>query len=469
MADELNENAEFGRKKNDDEEPILVAQRYLNIYRQMHIFNTERQKAFDEQLLELSPEIRILLSTLPGGGLLLEHIEEVEQEKGLVSAPTIKKNVPIRKKESSDLQSHAIVNEHHSGGMIDASFANDLSSSITMALQETEKRYKEDMQTLTASLTHSIMESQVAMANMMRDIFIASRGLTANSDVNQVFNSIPPINITTYPNLSQQAQVNTAPAPKQEQDTKPQKQAPVNVAPAPKQEQQAPVNVAPAPKQEQQAPVNTAPAQKPQQQAPVNVAPAQKPQQQAPVNVAPAQKPQQQAPVNTAPAPRPQQQAPVNVAPAQKPQQQAPVNIAPAPKQEQQAPVNVAPAQKPQQQAPVNVAPAPKPQQASKPMQSNSSYTDELDKIRFALQNEKTSEPISLDDFDDLPISLDEIEPSLPDNVQKDISSAQKNNNKEVSVSADLHTDAQDEEWEWEYVDGDENSEEWEWEYVEEE
>ena len=383
MADELNENAEFGRKKNDDEEPILVAQRYLNIYRQMHIFNTERQKAFDEQLLELSPEIRILLSTLPGGGLLLEHIEEVEQEKGLVSAPTIKKNVPIRKKESSDLQSHAIVNEHHSGGMIDASFANDLSSSITMALQETEKRYKEDMQTLTASLTHSIMESQVAMANMMRDIFIASRGLTANSDVNQVFNSIPPINITTYPNLSQQAQVNTAPAPKQEQDTKPQ----------------------------------------------------------------------QQAPVNTAPAQKPQQQAPVNIAPAPKPQQQAHVNVAPAPKQEQQAPVNVAPAQKPQQ--------------ASKPMQSNSSYTDELDKIRFALQNEKTSEPISLDDFDDLPISLDEIEPSLPDNVQKDISSAQKNNNKEVSVSADLHTDAQDEEWEWEYVDGDENSEEWEWEYVE--
>ena len=92
MADELIENAEFGRKRKNEEEPILVAQRFLNIYRQMHIFNKERQNQFDDMLLELSPDVRILLSTLPGGSLLLEHIEELEQKRGLVSAPIKKEN-----------------------------------------------------------------------------------------------------------------------------------------------------------------------------------------------------------------------------------------------------------------------------------------------------------------------------------------------------------------------------------------
>ena len=86
MSDELVESAEFGRKKKNEEEPILVAQRFLNIYRQMHIFNKERQEQFDDMLLALPSDIRILLSTLPGGSLLLEHIEEVDGTIGDWSA-----------------------------------------------------------------------------------------------------------------------------------------------------------------------------------------------------------------------------------------------------------------------------------------------------------------------------------------------------------------------------------------------
>ena len=42
MADELIENVEYSKKKKDEEEPILVAQRYLNIFHQIHIFNQAR-------------------------------------------------------------------------------------------------------------------------------------------------------------------------------------------------------------------------------------------------------------------------------------------------------------------------------------------------------------------------------------------------------------------------------------------
>ena len=83
MADELNKDAEFGGKHKDEEDPILVAQRYLNIFHQIHIFNARRQKEFDDSLLMLSSDIRILLSTLPGGSVLLDHITELEDKRGI--------------------------------------------------------------------------------------------------------------------------------------------------------------------------------------------------------------------------------------------------------------------------------------------------------------------------------------------------------------------------------------------------
>ena len=179
MADELIENAEFGRKRKDEEEPILVAQRYLNIFRQMHIFNKERQAQFDDMLMELQPDVRILLSTLPGGSLLLEHIEELEQKRGLIS-PQIKKDGSMRKKIGKDLADNASGNGERgnksSGGVIiDSSFATELSSSLSLALQQTEKRYKDDIKTLTETITQSIMASQTAIANMMKDVLIAAR------------------------------------------------------------------------------------------------------------------------------------------------------------------------------------------------------------------------------------------------------------------------------------------------------
>ena len=154
MADELIENAEYGRKRKDEEPPILVAQRFLNIYRQMHIFNRERQEEFDNMLISTTPEVRILLSTLPGGGLLLEHISEIEQKKGVVSTFPSKQVITRKKDLNSNLQAtpdHVEQHSHSGGGgvVIDASFASELSSSLSAALQQTEKKHKEEIKALT--------------------------------------------------------------------------------------------------------------------------------------------------------------------------------------------------------------------------------------------------------------------------------------------------------------------------------
>lgn len=39
--------------KEDEEDPILVAQRYLNIFHQIHIFNATRKAEFDQSLLAM--------------------------------------------------------------------------------------------------------------------------------------------------------------------------------------------------------------------------------------------------------------------------------------------------------------------------------------------------------------------------------------------------------------------------------
>lgn len=209
MVDKLIENAEFGRKNKDEEEPILVAQRFLNIYRQMHIFNKERQNQFDNMLLELPPDVRILLSTLPGGSVLLEHIEELEAQKGLVSPVVVKEKEAISKnaksltKKNSEVESSGSdkTSSGNASVIIDSSFASTLSTSLSFALQQTERRYKEDIKILTENLTHSIMESQSAIANMMKDIVLS---VQKNEPLTE--NVIP---LTDHNNVSSSTQNNT--------------------------------------------------------------------------------------------------------------------------------------------------------------------------------------------------------------------------------------------------------------------
>ena len=78
------EIAEARRKalRNGEEDPITVAQRYLNVYRQMHIFSQERKEEFDKSILNLSPIIITVISSLPGGLTFQDYIDEVLTKAG---------------------------------------------------------------------------------------------------------------------------------------------------------------------------------------------------------------------------------------------------------------------------------------------------------------------------------------------------------------------------------------------------
>ncbi|MBO4294610.1 MAG: hypothetical protein J5896_04100 [Alphaproteobacteria bacterium] len=164
MADELNKNAEFSGKHQDEEDPILTAQRYLNIYRQIHIFNQKRQEEFDESLLALSPDLRILLSTLPGGSLLLDHITQLEEKRGIInfekpasSSSKRKSSKSSHKEESSSSYSKT------NNKTADTSFGAD---NILQVLEQNEEKHSKELQ----ALTNAFIQSQERMVNILQQV-----------------------------------------------------------------------------------------------------------------------------------------------------------------------------------------------------------------------------------------------------------------------------------------------------------
>ncbi len=81
MADEIVNDATFGQNKGDEEEPIIVAQRFLNIFRQLHIFSAERREVFNQMILEQPPAVQVLFKNLPGGSILQDYIDELQGKK----------------------------------------------------------------------------------------------------------------------------------------------------------------------------------------------------------------------------------------------------------------------------------------------------------------------------------------------------------------------------------------------------
>lgn len=82
MSENIITTAAFGQTNDGDkeEEPIIVAQRFLNIFRQLHIFSAERKEAFNQMLLEQPNSVLVMLKTLPGGSVLLDYLKELDPE-----------------------------------------------------------------------------------------------------------------------------------------------------------------------------------------------------------------------------------------------------------------------------------------------------------------------------------------------------------------------------------------------------
>ena len=127
-------DVEFGSDKGTEEAPILAAQRYLNIFRQIHIFNKDKRRQFDDELLALPQTITDFFKRMPGGRLLVEHIEDVKTERGISFVKSNKEDFT----DGADLgDAPARSNAGFGGNLVmDASFAESLASSMASAFKQ---------------------------------------------------------------------------------------------------------------------------------------------------------------------------------------------------------------------------------------------------------------------------------------------------------------------------------------------
>ena len=98
---DLEKNAEYSQAfglNHDEEDPRLVAQRLLNIFRQLHIFTTHKRKEFNDNLLKQPLQVKKALAALPGGSLVLEYLNELEEKAG------VKTDISLLKSSKENIQ-----------------------------------------------------------------------------------------------------------------------------------------------------------------------------------------------------------------------------------------------------------------------------------------------------------------------------------------------------------------------------
>ncbi len=158
ISSELDEAAEFRGSKEDQEDLLLTAQRYLNIFHQIHIFKAAKRKEFDQQLLEMPEKIRRILAMLPGGRILLEHIAELEAQQGifnsslssLIEQKPASSETPATTSAASAVQVVPTV----------VSAPVELGNDFTKALTESFSTYSQNLQKLNANIQQIAVQQQ---------------------------------------------------------------------------------------------------------------------------------------------------------------------------------------------------------------------------------------------------------------------------------------------------------------------
>ena len=169
--------AEARRKalRNGEEDPVVVAQRYLNIYRQMHIFSPERKEAFNKMLLELPANIAAIFAALPGGLMLQDYLSDLAEKNGQ-SRPKV---VDDKKDEVDDIpevapqaavQTAAPVSPQPQvqfvpSGNVDLSLGKDFAQQLAGAFDNVLTKQGEIQRDSLEKISASLSKNQVALAH----------------------------------------------------------------------------------------------------------------------------------------------------------------------------------------------------------------------------------------------------------------------------------------------------------------
>ena len=133
--DEIKTGVEFSDSAEQEEDILLTAQRYLNIFHQIHIFSNAKRKEFDNSLLGLPLKLKKVFTQIPGGRILLEHVLEVEEAADADTKET-KQLIAQKDPNSKYVQEEKNLPAQTADLHLSKDFAKTLAQSFAVALKE---------------------------------------------------------------------------------------------------------------------------------------------------------------------------------------------------------------------------------------------------------------------------------------------------------------------------------------------
>ena len=184
-------DVEFGSDENAEEAPILIAQRQLNIFRQVHIFNKAKRDQFDDELLALPDNVINYIKKMPGGRLLIEHLEEVKTNRGIsFTKATSDEFVSPENTPTQSLPMAAGSTQIVGGSLtIDDNFAETFAKSMAEAFKEIPMQTVASAPALPADFSQffeAINEEIRASRTSLLDVLKETRNITDSVIASQV-------------------------------------------------------------------------------------------------------------------------------------------------------------------------------------------------------------------------------------------------------------------------------------------
>ena len=178
------ENADKKIKKDynkigTEDDPLIIAQRFLNIFRQLHIFTDERKQAFNKMILEQPAEIRGMFSSLPGGAVLQQYVDDLEAKHGIIrSIPDAAPQVDYEEEAKAKILATALAEANNQSKQNDGQEAALLAAQIKA---EAEAKAAAEAQARLAS--QAAAEAKAAAAKAQEQLKAQTQAFTQLQDL----------------------------------------------------------------------------------------------------------------------------------------------------------------------------------------------------------------------------------------------------------------------------------------------
>ena len=135
MAEEITNFKKIFVKHGIEEEPVIVIQRFLNLFKQLHIFDEPQKNRFNTMILDFPAELRGTFKILPGGALLQDYVDDLEVATGNIRDKSVNISGSLTQDESSQngAATAPMAGNMALGGKIvaDESFAKELAKAFS--------------------------------------------------------------------------------------------------------------------------------------------------------------------------------------------------------------------------------------------------------------------------------------------------------------------------------------------------